>query len=56
MVRLHDSTTGKLLKSWAFPAPGLAEKPALRSLAFSPDGSQLAIGSAEGWICQADTK
>ncbi len=56
VVRLHDSTTGKLLKSWAFPAPGLAEKPALRSLAFSPDGSQLAIGSAEGWICQADTK
>jgi WD40 repeat protein len=56
VVRLHNAETGAAIRSWSFPGPGAADRPAPRALAFSPDAKTLAIGTAEGWICLARTE
>lgn len=52
-ARLHDAADGRLVREFAGigPEPGAARQPWLRSpLAFSPDGSRLAVGRDDGAI------
>ncbi len=52
-VQLIDAKTGRLMRMIVIPSP---KKNDVRSLAFSPDGKELAVGTSQGLVYFYDTK